>query len=223
MENENQAKTTGIEEISSKFGAFVEKNQKAIIIVIIAILVVILAIFGIKRFVMQPRQAKANEAVFAAEQYFANNQFDLALNGNDKHAGFLEVADRYGRTNAGRRARYCAGLCYLQMGQYENAAKELKRYKGKDTFTPILAVIAEGDAECDLGNNGKALSCYEKAAKMDDNFITTPYALFKAGMIYIMDGKGDKAKEAFQQIKTQYPESTEYREIDKYITWAENL
>ncbi|MDY5968423.1 MAG: tetratricopeptide repeat protein [Bacteroidales bacterium] len=223
MENENLPKTTEAEDFGVKIGAFVEKNKKAIIIVIVAILVVILAFFGVKRFVMQPREEKANEAVFAAEQYFANSQFDLALNGNDKHAGFLEVADRYGRTKAGRRARYCAGLCYLQMGQYENAAKELKRYKGKDTFTPILALIAEGDAECDLGNNGKALGCYEKAAKMDDNFITTPYALFKAGMIHLMDGNGDKAKKAFQQIKSQYPESTEYREIDKYITWAENI
>ena len=223
MEQENQVKNTAAEEFGGELMAFVEKNKKTIIYVVIALLVVILAIFGVRRFVMQPREAKANEALFAAEQYFASGQYELALNGNEKHDGFLAVADRYGRTKAGRRARYSAGLCYLQTGKYEQAAEQLRGYKGKDTFTPVLALIAQGDAECEMGHNDKALSCYEKAAKMDDNFITTPFALFKAGMIYIMDGQGAKAKEAFMKIKSRYPESTEYREIDKYIVWASNL
>lgn len=223
MEQENQEKNVKVEEVISKSEQFVVKNQKTLIIVVAAILVVVLGFFGLRRFYFQPRQEKANDAIFAAEQYLAQNDYKTALEGNDKHAGFLEVVDRYGNTKAGKRAKYEAGLCYLHMGNYENAAKMLKSYKGKDTFTPILAKLAEGDAECELGNNANALKLYNQAAKMDDNFITTPMALFKTGMIEIMQGNGENAKAAFQKIKEQYPESTEYRDIDKYITWAENL
>ena len=58
---------------------------------------------------------------------------------------------------------------------------------------------------------------------MDKNDITTPFALFKAGMIYLIDGNKDKALAAFKQIQDEFPQSTEWNEIDKYITLAENL
>ncbi|MBO4740069.1 MAG: tetratricopeptide repeat protein, partial [Bacteroidales bacterium] len=69
----------------------------------------------------------------------------------------------------------------------------------------------------ELNNVKEAISCYEKAAKMDDNEITAPYALFKAGMGYMQLGDNAKANEVFTKIKEQYPASTEARQIDKYI------
>ena len=222
MKDENEKKDANVEEVISTSEQFIAKNQKAIIIIVAAILIVILAFFGLRKFYFQPRQEKANEAIFAAEQYFAQNDYETALNGNEKHDGFLAVANHYGRTKAGKRAKYDAGLCYLHQGNYEEAAKMLKSYSGKDTFTPILAKIAEGDAECELGHNKEALKLYETAAGMDDNFITTPMAYFKAGMMQVIMGDGAKAKSAFEKIKN-YPESTEYRDVEKYITLAENL
>lgn len=222
MREENVEQNAVQESVVSSFETFFVKNQKTIIIVCVAIVVVILAFFGIRKFYVQPRQEKANAAIFAAEQYFAQNDYQTALNGNDKHEGFLAVANRYGSTKAGKRAKYDAGLCYLHMGNYEEAAKMLNSYNGKDLYTPILAKIAEGDAKCELGKNKEALKLYESAASMDDNFITTPMAYFKAGMMYIIMGDGAKAKSTFEKVKN-YPESTEFRDIDKYITMAENL
>jgi tetratricopeptide (TPR) repeat protein len=222
MKEENEEKNANVEEVISTSEQFIVKNQKMIIIIMAAILVVILAFFGFRKFYFQPRQVKANEAIFAAEQYFAQNDYQTALNGNAKHDGFLAVANRYGHTKAGKRAKYDAGLCYLHMGNYEEATKMLKSYSGKDTFTPILAKIAEGDAECELGHNKQALKLYEDAAGMDDNFITSPMAYFKAGMMYVIMGDGAKAKTSFEKIKS-YPESTEFRDVEKYIALAENL
>ncbi len=222
MKEENVEKITTEEVIESSAEHFFVKYQKAIIFVCIAIIVAVLAFFGIRKFYSQPRQEKANAAVFAAEQYFAQNDYQTALNGNENHDGFLAVIDRYGNTKAGQRAKYEAGLCYLHLGNYEEAAKMLSQYNGKDVYTPILAVMAEGDAKCELGQNKEALKLYEKAATMDDNFITAPMAYFKAGMMHVLLGDAAKAKVAFEKVKN-YPESTEYRDIDKYITMAEQL
>lgn len=222
MKEENGEKNANVEEVISTSEQFIVKNQKTIIIVVSIALVAILAFFGLRKFYFQPRQEKANEAIFAAEQYFAQSDYATALNGNEKHDGFLAVIDHYGNTKAGKRAKYDAGLCYLHQGNYEQAAKMLKGYSGKDTFTPILAKIAEGDAECELQHNKEALKLYEDAASMDDNFITSPMAYFKAGMMYVIMGDGAKAKSSFEKIKN-YPESTEFRDVEKYITLAENI
>ncbi len=222
MKEENVEKIATEEGVVSSAEHFFVKYQKAIIFACMAVVVVVLAFFGIRKFYSQPRQEKANAAIFAAEQYFAQNDYQTALNGNEAHDGFLAVAERYGNTKAGQRAKYNAGLCYLHLGSYDEAAKMLAQYHGKDLYTPILAAMAEGDAKCELGQNKEALKLYEQAAAMDDNFITTPMAYFKAGMMYVIMGDGAKAKDAFEKVKN-YPESTEYRDIDKYITMAANL
>lgn len=220
MEQNEEKKITEMGEVTSKTQQFFEKNLKAIIIAIIAILVIVFAIFGIHK-MQSNRNSKANEAAFAAEQYFAQGDYNTALNGNESHDGLLQIIDRYGNTKVGQRAKYEAGICYLNMGQFEDAIKYLKSYKGKDKITRVEAVICQGDAELELGNNKEAVSLYEKAAGMSDNFITTPCALWKAGMVYMMDGNKDKALECFKKVKTNYPESTEYATIDKYIGLAE--
>ena len=222
MEQQIENKNIETEEITSKFEHFFEKNQKTIIIAIIAILVVVLAIFGLGK-MKENRNAKANDALYAAEQYFAQGNYEVALNGNNDHAGFIEVANRYGSTKAGQRAKYDAGVCCLNLGQYEEAIKYLKSYKGKDAITKVEAVICQGDAELEMGNNKEAIAMYEKAAKMADNFVTTPAALSKAGYAYMMAGNYQKAVECFKQIKTKYPESSEYATIDKAIETAERL
>ncbi|MCR5424549.1 MAG: tetratricopeptide repeat protein [Bacteroidales bacterium] len=216
MEQKNTRENTEMGDVIQNAELFIEQNQKKIIIIVAAIIVVVIGIFGLRK-VSQNRNAKANAEMFAAEQWFAQDEYQTALDGNTVHAGFAEVAKKYGRTKAGNRAKYCAGICQMNLGNYNEALKYFNSYKGKDQITSVEAIILQGDAELELGNNGRALKNYLKAAKKSDNFITAPAALFKAGMVYYMEGNNAKAKECFEQIKTKYPESTEYSTIDKYI------
>ena len=228
MEQNIEEKNTENISFISKSEQFIEKNQKAIIACIIAILVIVLAIFGIKKFISEPRQQKANEAIFAAEQFFAQGDFKAALYGdstsNDKYSvGLLQVIDKYGSTKAGKRAKYEAGICYLRLGQYQDALKYLDKYNGKDQLTPVFDEMMKGDAEVELGNNDDAIKHYTKAAKMDDNVITAPFALFKAGVVYLMNGDNAKAIECFQNVKENYPESALFGEMDGFIAYAQAL
>lgn len=226
MENNQEQKNAEHISFVSKSEQFIEKNQKAIFAVVIAIVVIVLAIFGIKKFVSEPRQQKANEAIFAAEQFFANGDFNSALYGdsttNDQYSiGLLRVIDKYGSTKAGKRAKYEAGICYLRLGQYQEALKYLDKYNGKDQLTPVINEMMKGDAEIEQGNNDAAIKHYNKAAQMDDNPITAPFALFKAGVVYLMNNNNDKAVECFQKVKDSYPESTLFSEMDGFIAYAQ--
>lgn len=226
MEKNVEEKNTEKISFISKSEQFIENNQKLIIGVIAAILVVVLAIFGINKFVSQPRQQKANEAIFAAEQYFAQGNFNAALYGdstsNDKYSvGLLQVIDKYGSTKAGKRAKYEAGICYLRLGQYADALKYLDKYNGKDQLTPVFNEMMKGDAEVEQGNTAAAIKHYEKAANMDDNPISAPFALFKAGICYMMSDNNAKAVECFKKVKSDYPESSLFAEMDGFIAYAE--
>lgn len=221
MEKQIEEKNTEMGSVITRSEEFIQKNQKTIIICVVAILVVVLAIFGVRKWYFQPREVRAAEEMYAAEQWFQQGDFDKALNGDDTFRGFLSVIDKYGCTKAGNLAKYYAGIANLRLGNYDEAIKWLGKYNGKDTFTKPIALMAEGDAEMELGNTDKAVSLYIKAANADDNYITAPTALFKAGLGYLVMGDNAKALDCFKSVKQKYPEATEWQEIDKYIGIAE--
>ena len=220
MENQIQEKNKDMSEFISRSEQFVENNRKSILYVLGCIVVVVAAFFAINKWMVQPRAERAAASMFAAEQWFAADSLQLALEGNDQFMGFYDVIDKYGSTKSGNLAKYYAGVSNLRLGNYAEAEKWLKKYKGRDTFTKVLAVTCLGDAAIEQGNNAAALKYYTKAAKMDDNSITTPMALMKAGRVQLMNGNYAEAAKLFKKIK-DYPESTEYREADKYIALAE--
>ena len=109
----------------------------------------------------------------------------------------------------------------MRLGKYEEALKYLDKYNGKDQLTPVMNEMLKGDAEAEMGNNSAAIKHYNKAAKMDENPITAPFALFKAGVAYLVDNDYDNAVKCFQTVKEKYPESTLFSEMDGFIAYAE--
>lgn len=221
MEQKIEERNTEMGSVITRSEEFIKKNEKTLITAACVVLVVIVAIFGLRRWYFQPREERASAEMFAAEQWFAQGEFQKALDGDDTYRGFLSVASSFGGTKAANLARYYAGICNLQLGNFDEAIHWLKKYKGHDTFTRPLAEIALGDAQIENGNTSAAAASYMKASKMESNFVTTPTALFKAGMAYLMLNDNKKALDCFNQIKQNYPESTEYAEVDRYIAIAE--
>lgn len=223
MKELSEEKNLEIGEVISKSELFLEQNKKALTIAVAAIVVVVLGYFGLKKFYFEPRQTEAAEEMFAAQNWLSENNYEVALNGDGQFLGFAAVADQYGCTKSGKLAKYYAGICELNLGHFENALNYLKSYNGKDTFTKAQCEMLCGDAELEMGNTEKAVSYYEKAAKVNPNFMVSPTALVKAGMCYISLNKAAQACNCFKQVKENYPESTEWRDIDKYIAYAESL
>ncbi len=220
MEKQLEEKNTEMGNVITRTEEFIQKNQKKIIIVACAIVAVALIIFCYFKFYKQPREEKAAAAIFFAENYFDNGDYQQALEGDGQNPGFLAIIDNYGSTKNGNLAKYYAGIASLRLGKYDDAVKYLNSYSGKDFYTESLALMAEADAMAEKGDIDGAAKLYVKAANTNENELTSPAALVKAGLCYLGVDNA-KALELFKQVKTNYPYSTEYPEIDKYIGLAE--
>jgi len=212
-----------VEEALSKTEKFIESNQKLLTIVIGGVVVLVLAFFGINRFYMTPREQEAKEQMFMAERYFEIDSLNLALNGDGMYPGFLEIIDDYRWTKSANLSKYYAGICYLKLGNAEEAAGYLKSFKGKDEIIGPMARGALADAYMELGESSKAVSSYLSAAKMRKNDLTTPLFLMKAATAYETMNEFKKALPLYDQIKKEFPNSVEAREIEKYITRAKGM
>ncbi|MBR6055404.1 MAG: tetratricopeptide repeat protein [Bacteroidales bacterium] len=208
-----------VAEAVSKTEEFLEANKKWIYGCLIALLVVAAAIVLWTRFYVQPRKAEAAEQMFHAEWNFAEGNYDIALKGDDNYPGFEEIASTYGN-KAGKAIWMYAGICSLQIDEYEDAIGYLKKYSGKDKIMLGRAQAAIGDAYVGLENYEEALKWFEKAAATSSNAFSAGY-LLKAGVTAEELGDSDKALGFYKEIKDKYPQAPEARDIDKYISRIE--
>ena len=216
--------TVEVEELVSKSELFIETYSKKIISGIIALIVVVGAIFAYRQLYSLPRQQKASAALFKGEQYFARDSFQLALNGNEAdYDGFEAIIKEYGSTDAGNLAKAYAGICYAKLGENEKALNYLKSFSASDNMISPAVTIALGDCYVNMDNTKEGIKCFEKAAKDANNVVLAPIALKKAGIAYESLKQYKEAVKVYTTIKEQYFNSMEAADIDKYITRASEL
>lgn len=207
-------------EALSTTGQWIEDNSNLLTWIITGVVVVVLGIIALNNYVFKPKALEANNENAKAVVYFQNGDFEKALNGDEAECiGFEEIANNYKLYQPGKLAALYAGICYYQLGDYEQAAKYLKRFKAKDVNIAPAASQLLGDAYVELGEYGKAVRAFEAAAASENDLIA-PMSLKKAGLVYLEMGDKRSAKHAFEQIKRDYATSQEASDIDKYIEFA---
>lgn len=221
--DKTEERIVAVEEAFGRTEQFIEKNQKIILIVIGAIVVIVLGFFGFKRFYLGPKEKEAQAQMFMAEKYFEMDSINKALNGDGNYSGFIGIIEDYGITKSANLAHYYAGICYLKKGEYEKAIDYLKSFKSKDEFVGPMAQGAIGDAYMEMNQTDKAVEYYMKGAEMKKNELTSPLLLMKAGWAYEEIGNFDQALTVYKKLKDEYPRSNEANDIDKYISKMEGL
>ena len=202
-------------------GKWIEDNANLISWIVCGIAVVVCAIIAINNYVIKPHALEASNENAKAVVYFMAGDFDKALNGDDAECiGFEAIADEYGHYQQGKLAALYAGICYFEKGEYEEAAKYLKKFSADDLNIDPAARQLLGDAYVELGEYSKAAKAFESAAE-SGNDIIAPMSLKKAGIVYLHEGENGKALKAFKAIKENYPSSAEAQDIDKYIAVTE--
>ena len=215
-----QERQERVNETISRTDQFFRDNKKTIYGILIALLVIGLGIAAFYKFYYQPKTKEAAAQMYPAEANFRNGEYDLALNGDGNVLGFSQVIDDYGR-KAGKDVYFYAGVCELQLGNYQEAINYLKKYNGKESILKARSIAAMGDAYVGLEKYKEALGCLENAAAAADNIFAATY-LLKAGVVCEELGDKDKALSFYKKIKDQYPQSIEGYDIDKYITRIES-
>lgn len=204
----------------SKAESFVIENKKSLFVIGGTIIALILLYVGYQMLIIGPREKEAAGQMFMAERYFEQDSLDKAINGDGNFLGFEAIADEYGSTKAGSMAHYYLGFAYLRKGQYEQAIESLEDFSNNDEVLMALSYSGIADAYLELNKLDDAATYYKKAvAKSKDQF-STPIFLMKLGMTYEMANESTKAVEAYERIKKEYSESSEAKEVDKYIARA---
>ncbi len=208
-----------ISEVSGQAEHFFEKYQKQIVIIGGGLLLIVGGWLAYKFAYLQPRQKDAIEQMAQAEYQFQRDSFALALaNPGGGFPGFADIVKKYGGTDAGNAALYYAGVSSLNLGQFDAAISYLEDFSPCGKLLPAMKYGTLGDAYAEKGDLAKALSQYKKAAGEDDNSVISPYYLKKVAMLSQKQGDAAGAKEAWQKIKNEYPQSNEARDADKYIS-----
>ena len=217
----NEEPQEAIENALSSTEIFLRDHSKIFLGIVGAIIVVVAAVFCYKNFVSQPKEQEASAQMFVAEQLFAGDKFEEALNGDGNNMGFAEVADVYGNTPQGRLAAHYAGVCAVKEGNLDAALTFLAQYKPtKGAAAEIINAQnlgLQGDIYVEKGDNKKGAEFYNKAVEASNNSLTAPYYLKKLGGIYEVEGNKEGALKAYRTILDSYPQSLEARDIEKYI------
>lgn len=222
-EKKTQQQFENIEESLSKTELYIAEHQKTLTIIVAILVILVLAIFGVKKYYIQPKEKLAQEQIYPAQHYFQVDSLDKALYGDGNNLGFVDIAKTYSITKAGNLANYYAGICFLKKGNFDNAIKYLKDFDSDDEIVGPMAKGALGDAYLEKGNRDKAVTAYMDAANLKDNEFTSPMFLLKAGEVDEIMGNFDNAIKAYKRIQQDYYKSREAKNIEKYIARAEAL
>lgn len=187
---------------------FLTRRQRPLMIISTIIILLAGGYLGYKYFILQPKEEKAQDALFKAEEYYRMDSLRIALNGDGSvlNPGLLKVIDKYGGTKSGNMAKYYAGVALLRTGDFQRAIKFLEDYKSKNKQSQTRAYKLLGDAYSETGNNEKAISYYKKAAAhFPEDEVNASEALYFAASLSERTGDTGQAIELFKELRDKYP------------------
>ncbi len=197
---------------------FWEKYQKPVLIVVAVLVIGIGGWLGYNEYIVKPKEEKAHDAMFKAEEYFKLDSSNLVLNGDGQYKGVLYVINNFGGTKAANLCKYYAGVSYLKMGDFTNAVKYLNGFSTEAKQIQLLAYGLLGDAYSELNKKDDAVASYKKAAgEFEADEANSSEYLFRAAMLEETNGKPKEALELYKEIKEKFPKTDKGFLADKYI------
>jgi len=203
-----------------KAEAFFRKYRN-IILGALAVLVIGVGYLVYRNYQLRQLQDEAAEKMVSAQIWFTTGQDSLALRGDGIYAGFLEIIDEYSGTAAANLSNYYAGNIYLRQEDYQNAIKHIEAYKPKGDLVDANAKLSLGHAYAQSGDADKAAKAYKAATVAANNEIFTPMFLKIAGDYHVAIGSYEEAEKLYTRIRDEYPMSTEGRDIERFIVFAQ--
>lgn len=189
---------------------------------ILVVLVAVTGFFLYRNYVMIPNEKEGFERMYKAEFYFAQDSLQLALDGRPgEFDGFLTIADEFGG-KPGSLAHLYAGLCNLNLGNFQEAIPHFEAFDGNDMILAPSAIGNIGDCYLELGNAEEAVVYYEKAAGMNANMLTSPRFLNKAAMVqYELLNNKERALKLYEKLAKEYYFTAEGRNAERMVALIE--
>lgn len=207
-----------INETFTKVQGIWEKFQKQILAIVAILVIGIGGWYGYNEYIIKPKEEKAADALFKAQQFFANDSSNLVLNGDGQNKGVLFILRNYGGTKSANLCNYYAGVSYLKLGDFNNAVKYLKDFSSPAKQIQLMAYGCLGDAYAELNKKEEAIENYKKAATtFDADENNSAEYLFRAALLLETTGKTKEALDLYKELKEKFPKTEKGFQADKYI------
>lgn len=216
--SQNQESAVEVNEVLVKLENNWNKFKKPVLSVLAAVIIIGGGWFAYQEYVVKPKEEKAAEAMYKAQQYFGMDSSRLVLDGDGVNKGVLNVIKNFSGTKSANLAHYYAGISYLKLGEFENAVKHLKEFSTDAKQIQVLATGCLGDAYAELNKTEEAVAAYKKAATLfekDEN--NSSEYLFRAAVLLESKGKTQEALELYKDLKAKFPTTEKGLLADKYI------
>jgi tetratricopeptide (TPR) repeat protein len=178
-------------------------NKKLIYGSIIAVVVIVLAIFACY-FFAQNGSRKADDMVARADME-QNDSIAMNL--------YKEAAEQ--GYKSGNRAKVEVAIRLYNDGKYEEAIKYLDDASIDDEIVASGVYSLKGDCYVNLKKNDEALKCFKKAISVaDENPSIVPLLLIKEANVYRAQGNFDDEFEAYETLINDYPQYVQSSQTD---------
>lgn len=180
-------------------------------------IILVVAAYGIWRSMHQEREQEASLALSRVMPYLEAQQYDEALNGDQKKSirgepvqGLLAIADTYSGTAAGQTAAFYAGRIFYDQKRYDEAARSFEHAVASDAQLVSLGARA-GIAACKEQRRQfqEAAAMYERIAYEAEVIGAKDKYTLLAAQCYEKSGNAQQAIRLYKALLAEF-EFSEY-------------
>jgi TolA-binding protein len=190
----------------------------SIAVTVFVILVIAAIIYGKNR---AANNVTATTELGGVFQLFDNGQYQLAIDGVPERniKGLKAIVDNYGNSNAGDIARFYLADAYFNLGKYQDALDQFKKFSPTGETLEISRLSGIAGCYEGMGMYRDAAEYFEKAATKDPKDATAAENLSNAVRNAIAAGEKQSAIDLLKKLKKDYPTSTYGRDVDRQLAF----
>jgi TolA-binding protein len=183
--------------LSVEVSQFIQQYFAQVITGIVVLIVAVGAILVTSHVRKSGAKDSEREFALAMSQYNSRDVQGAA-------AAFAQIADKYGKQNAGEFSRYFLGKSLLAQGKYDEALAAFDQYLAKARKdAPFRAAAGIGKAQAleGLHNFTAAAEVLEEVSRsLEESDPRYAEVLFQAGLDYEKAGSREKAREFYNRV-----------------------
>lgn len=199
---------------------YVVKNRAMVLGVLAVVVLVIAGIVGYT-FYQSGQEDRAQAALGGVLSLYEQGDYRAALDGTGDQMGLLAVARAFGGTDAGNLAHYYAGDALFQLGEMDAALEQFQAFDGGNTIIGAGALAGQAAVYSNKGEYERAGELYLRAAAAYDNEVVASQYLLDAGRNFEEAGAYQRAIDAYEKVRADYPGAPFTTAIDLYIGRAQ--